>query len=83
MPGGSVNYSKDGRWFHSRIMPYRTLDNRIDGVVLTFIDTTTSKLLEEQLRQTKDTLSARLADKTDELAQLRATLHSDLDQGKG
>lgn len=26
----------DGREFRARIMPYRTLDNRIDGVVITF-----------------------------------------------
>ena len=26
--------AKDNRWFTVRIMPYRTLDNRIDGVVI-------------------------------------------------
>ncbi len=25
-----------GKWYHMRIMPYRTTDNRIDGAVLTF-----------------------------------------------
>jgi two-component system CheB/CheR fusion protein len=30
----------DGRWFLARILPYRTLDNVIDGVVLTFTDIT-------------------------------------------
>ncbi len=33
-----------------RIMPYRTLDDRIDGVVITFADITTAKTLEGQLR---------------------------------
>ncbi|MGA8528774.1 MAG: PAS domain-containing protein, partial [Acidobacteriaceae bacterium] len=28
----------EGRWFTLRITPYRTLDNRIDGVVLTVVD---------------------------------------------
>jgi two-component system CheB/CheR fusion protein len=28
----------DGKWFNMRIVPYRTMDNRIDGAVLTFID---------------------------------------------
>lgn len=28
----------DRRWFNLRITPYRTLDNRIDGVVLTVLD---------------------------------------------
>jgi two-component system, chemotaxis family, CheB/CheR fusion protein len=41
----------DGRWFLVRIMPYRTLENRIDGVVITFMDITKSKTLEAQLRQ--------------------------------
>ena len=39
-----------GEWFASRILPYRTLDNRIDGVVITFTDITVSKKLEAELR---------------------------------
>jgi chemotaxis methyl-accepting protein methylase len=39
----------DGRWFKVRIMPYRTLENVIDGVVMTFSDITQSKTLEAQL----------------------------------
>ena len=35
--------TKDGRWCIRRIMPYRTLDNRIDGVVITFVDITERK----------------------------------------
>ena len=37
-------------WFKVRIMPYRTLDNVIDGVVITFIDISETKMLEAQLR---------------------------------
>jgi len=44
-------HTLDGRWFTVRIMPYRTLDNRIDGVVITFVDITTAKDLEASLRQ--------------------------------
>jgi len=40
----------DGRWFTVRIMPYRTLDDRIDGVVITFADITKAKTLEAKLR---------------------------------
>ncbi|MFO7577205.1 MAG: PAS domain-containing protein, partial [Pelovirga sp.] len=40
----------DGRWFMVRIMPYRTLDDVIGGVVITFIDITASKNLEKELR---------------------------------
>jgi two-component system CheB/CheR fusion protein len=42
--------ARDGRWFTVRIMPYRTLDDRIDGVVITFADITTAKTLEAKLR---------------------------------
>jgi len=45
--------TRDGRWFLVRIMPYRTLENRIDGVVITFSDITAAKRLEAQLRQTQ------------------------------
>ena len=46
-PDGKTN---DDRWFKIRIMPYRTQDNVIDGVVITFIDITETKRLETQLR---------------------------------
>ena len=42
--------SHSGRWYTVRIMPYRTVDNVIDGVVVTFINITESKHLEAQLR---------------------------------
>ena len=35
--------AKDHQWFLMRIVPYRTLDNVIDGVVITFTDITASK----------------------------------------
>ena len=38
-----------GRWFKVRIMPYRTQDNLIDGLVITFIDMSTSKKLDAEL----------------------------------
>ena len=48
--------TRDGRWFTVRIMPYRTLDDRIDGVVITFTDITVSKTLEAKLRGQHDVL---------------------------
>jgi chemotaxis methyl-accepting protein methylase len=45
----------DGRWFSVRIMPYRTLDNRVDGLVITFSDITTAKTLEATLRHKRET----------------------------
>jgi two-component system CheB/CheR fusion protein len=43
--------TQDGRWFTVRIMPYRTMDNRIDGVVITFADITAAKKIEAELRE--------------------------------
>jgi two-component system CheB/CheR fusion protein len=44
----------DGRWWIRRIMPYRTRDRRIDGVVITFVDITERK-------QAADAVVRRLA----------------------
>lgn len=38
------------RWFKVRIMPYRTYENVIDGVVMTFINISAAKKLEQELR---------------------------------
>ena len=48
----------DERWFRVRIMPYRTQDNRIDGLVITFTDISTSKKLEVELHQVQAKLQA-------------------------
>ncbi len=46
----------DGRWFNVRIMPYRTLDDRIDGLVMTFTDITRAKKLEMKLKEANEAL---------------------------
>jgi len=43
-----------GTWYRARIQPYRTLDNVIDGVVLTFIDITEMKHVREDLRTAQE-----------------------------
>jgi two-component system CheB/CheR fusion protein len=40
----------DGHWYTVRIMPYRTVANVIQGVVITFVDITAAKELESRLR---------------------------------
>ncbi len=32
--------TKDGRWYQMRVLPYRTTENVIDGVVITYVDIT-------------------------------------------
>jgi two-component system CheB/CheR fusion protein len=36
----------DGKWYLMRLLPYRTIDNVIDGLVVTFVDITRVKLLQ-------------------------------------
>jgi two-component system CheB/CheR fusion protein len=50
----------DGRWFQVRVMPYRTYENRIDGVVITFTEVTVAKLLEQALRDAEQTARLRI-----------------------
>ncbi len=50
--------SAEGRWFMVRVLPYRTIDDRIGGVVLTFVDMTDRKKLEQE--QTRRILQQEL-----------------------
>jgi two-component system CheB/CheR fusion protein len=43
--------ASDGRWFLVRIMPYRTMEDVIGGLVITFANITAAKTLEAQLRE--------------------------------
>ena len=42
--------AQGGQWYAVRIMPYRTQENKIDGVVITFVDISQAKALEAELR---------------------------------
>ena len=45
--------TRDGRWYFIRIMPYRTLDDRIEGLVITFINISDLKQTEVKLHETE------------------------------
>jgi two-component system CheB/CheR fusion protein len=65
--------ARDGRWFSVRIMPYRTMDDRIDGVVITFANITVAKKLEGKLRGKHTALEKRVAEDSAERAASEAT----------
>jgi PAS domain S-box-containing protein len=44
----------DGRHYLRRVTPYRTTDNRIDGVVIAFVDISARKRAEESLRASEE-----------------------------
>jgi len=50
--------TSDGRWFSVRIMPYRTMEDVIGGVVITFSNITAAKTLEAELREEISRLKA-------------------------
>ncbi|ROT98480.1 chemotaxis protein CheB [Histidinibacterium lentulum] len=52
-PAESEVQSRDGRWFMMRSRPYRTVENRIEGVVLTFVDVTARRRTERDLIESR------------------------------
>jgi len=55
----TVIATNDERWFNVRIMPYRTIDDHIDGLVITFANITVAKKLEIELRNANEALRKR------------------------
>lgn len=47
---------KDRKWYTMRILPYRTLNNVIEGAVISFVEVTDAVLAREALRKTNDLL---------------------------
>ncbi|HKJ05189.1 MAG TPA: chemotaxis protein CheB [Geopsychrobacteraceae bacterium] len=59
--------ASDGRCFSVNIMPYRTQNNRIDGVVITFVDMTQVKKQENLLSEALAALTDRFEQQAEEL----------------
>ncbi len=47
------------KWYTMRILPYRTLDNVIEGAVITFVDITEVVTIREALRKANTPLEPR------------------------
>jgi len=47
-------WSTESRCYLVRLRPYRTVDNKIDGIVITFVDITGRRQAEEALRQSEE-----------------------------
>lgn len=50
--------TKDGKWYTMHIQPYRTLDNVIEGAVISFVDITEARKVREALREAQAILNA-------------------------
>lgn len=52
-PVESEVQSQDGRWFMMRLRPYRTVEDRIEGVVVTFVEITARREMEQRLLESQ------------------------------
>ncbi len=55
-PATAEVLAENGAWYSRRILPYRTQDDRIDGVVVTFNEVTELKVLADAVRCSEDSL---------------------------
>ena len=79
VPIGKEIAGRDGRQYVLRLLPYRTKDGQVHGVVLTFVDVSAVKSIEHELRDARDdlarlnrTLEQRVAERTKWLALMHA-----------
>ena len=57
VPKDTEVQTKAGVWYAMSILPYRTLDNVIEGAVLTFVDISGLKRAQEEIRQSRQKYS--------------------------
>ncbi|AZQ67486.1 PAS domain S-box protein [Silicimonas algicola] len=53
VPVESEVETRDGRWLMMRLRPYRTVDDKIEGVVVSFVDITSRRETEKRLRESE------------------------------
>jgi PAS domain S-box-containing protein len=70
--------SEDGRWFLVRVSPYRTADERIDGVVLVCVDITARLTAESEVRHAYAEMEQRVLDRTQELTTANLQLQAEI-----
>ena len=70
--------TRDSRYYLMQIVPYRTVDDRIDGVALTFLDITDRKEAENALQAAKSELEHRVEERTRALEQVNRSLDLEL-----
>ncbi len=62
------------QWFLVRIRPYRTVEDKIDGVVLSFIDITTIKTCEDKLQALNKSLEEMVKKRTTQVRRLASDI---------
>ena len=64
----------DGRWFSMRVRPYLTIDNKVDGAVLVFVDIDALKRSERTIRAARDYAESIIATVREPMLVLTADL---------
>ena len=72
----------DGRWHIRRITPYRTHDDRIEGVVITLVDVNDLKRAQNALRRLNAELEERVNERTAELRTVNEELRTEINERK-
>jgi two-component system, chemotaxis family, CheB/CheR fusion protein len=67
-----------GRSFLARVLPYRTTDDRIAGVVLTFVDITERHAAQAALQRAQQGLELRVQERTAELDAVNSKLRQEV-----
>ncbi len=75
--------TRDGRWFTVRHLPYRTTDNRIDGVVITFADVTHAKNVEIGLQTEHREMKVHATAQALKMEDAKHRLQSEIEGRKG
>ncbi|HYQ18612.1 MAG TPA: PAS domain-containing protein, partial [Polyangiaceae bacterium] len=68
----------EGRFFLARVLPYRTIDDRIAGIVLTLIDVTERETAQALVERARQELEQRVQERTAQLDALNNQLKSEI-----
>jgi len=67
-----------GRYFLARLLPYRTIDDRIAGVVLTFVNVTERQLAQQAVQRAQVELENRVRERTAQLDEANVALRLEI-----
>ena len=69
-----------GDWYKLRVRPYRTVEDDVEGVLLTFFDVTDLKAAEQRVEEMNAELEARVEARTEELKATNEELQAQIDE---
>jgi two-component system CheB/CheR fusion protein len=68
--------SRGSRWYDMRLRPYRTVDDKIDGVVITFVDISERHQVEQALREGESRQRLLLSELTHRVRNILAVIQA-------